>query len=124
MKNDVYYLLDILRERLDYPSLTMRVIDHAHRLLAHNVLIEDKGSGTELIQDLRFGKTGIKPIDITPDVDKVTRVSNQSAQIEAGRVIRPETASWVEDFKAELLTFPNGRFDDQVDSLSQFLSWA
>jgi len=27
-------------------------------------------------------------------------------------------------FQAEIMAFPNGRFDDQVDSLSQFLGWA
>jgi hypothetical protein len=46
------------------------------------------------------------------------------ARIEAGQVFLPEDAPWLEDFKAEVLAFPYGRFDDQVDSLSQFLSWA
>ena len=31
---------------------------------------------------------------------------------------------WLEDFKAEILAFPAGRHDDQVDALSQFLGWA
>ena len=39
-------------------------------------------------------------------------------------MILPEAAPWLDDFKAEILAFPNGRFDDQVDSLSQFLGWA
>jgi len=52
------------------------------------------------------------------------RLSNQSATIESGQVFLPEDAPWLVDFKAEVLAFPYGRFDDQVDSLSQFLSWA
>ena len=96
----------------------------AHHHAAQSVLIEDKGSGTQLIQDLRYEKTGVRPIAIEPDGDKITRMSNQSAHIEAGRVILPEAAPWLDDFKAEILAFPNGRFDDQVDSLSQFLGWA
>jgi phage terminase large subunit-like protein len=44
--------------------------------------------------------------------------------IEAGRVWLPKEAAWLADFQHELLHFPNGKHDDQVDSLSQFLQWA
>ncbi len=54
----------------------------------------------------------------------MTRMSNQSAHIEARQVFLPESAPWLDEFKAEIMAFPNGRFDDQVDSLSQFLGWA
>ncbi len=124
MKGDDYYLLDVLRERLEYPYLKKRVIEMARRKNAHSVLIEDKGSGTQLIQDLRHEKTGARPISIKPEGDKITRMSNQSAKIEARQVFLPEDAPWLDDFKAEVLAFPYGKFDDQVDSLSQFLSWA
>jgi len=124
MKGDDYYLLDVLRERLDYPHLKMRVIEMAHRYAAHSVLIEDKGSGIQLIQDLRYEKTGVRPIPRKPEADKITRMSNQSPHIEAGQVFLPESAPWLDEFKAEIMAFPNGRFDDQVDSLSQFLGWA
>jgi hypothetical protein len=39
------------------------------------------------------------------------------------RYVRPQHAEWLEDFRTELLQFPRGRYDDQVDSLSQFLNW-
>jgi predicted phage terminase large subunit-like protein len=96
----------------------------AHRHAAHSVLIEDKESGTQLIQDLRYEKTGVRPIAIMPEGDKVTRLSSQSAHIEAGQVFLPESASWLDEFKAEVMAFPNGRHNDQVDSLSQFRGWA
>ncbi len=44
--------------------------------------------------------------------------------IEAGQLIFPESAPWLDEFKAEIMAFPNGRFDHQVDSFSQFLGWA
>jgi phage terminase large subunit-like protein len=47
----------------------------------------------------------------------------QSAKIEAGHVHLPNSAPWLGDFLMELLSFPNGRHDDQVDSVSQFLRW-
>jgi hypothetical protein len=36
----------------------------------------------------------------------------------------PTRAPWLEDFQVEILAFPAGRHDDQVDALSQFLGWA
>ena len=51
------------------------------------------------------------------------RMSAQSAKIEAGYVLLPERAPWLQDFQTEILQFPAGKHDDQVDSLSQFLNW-
>ena len=45
------------------------------------------------------------------------------AKIEAGHVHLPNSAPWLGEFLTELLSFPNGRHDDQVDSVSQFLRW-
>lgn len=46
-----------------------------------------------------------------------------SARIDAGEVLPPENAPWLGEFLHAVLAFPNGRHDDQVDSLSQFLNW-
>jgi predicted phage terminase large subunit-like protein len=56
-------------------------------------------------------------------MDKVTRMSVRSPAIEAGQFHLPASAPWLADFEAELLSFPNGRFDDQVDTVSQLLNW-
>jgi hypothetical protein len=58
-----------------------------------------------------------------PAVHAVTRASAASAKIEAGHVLIPKTAPWLEDLKTEVLAFPHGRYDDQVDSMTQFLNW-
>ncbi len=63
------------------------------------------------------------PIAFQPEGDKVTRLYAQSAKIEAGHVLLPRRAAWLEDLRLELLQFPRGRHDDQVDSISQFLCW-
>ena len=118
-----YYLLDVFRQRLEFPDLRRRIVAHAELHAAKAVLIEDAGSGTALIQDMRHeGK--IRPIAIRPDGDKLVRLEGQSAVIEAGHVLLPEKASWIGDFLVEMLSFPFGRYDDQVDSVSQFLNWA
>ena len=119
-----YGVVDVLREKLKYPDLKRRVINHALRHSANSIIIEDKGSGMSLLQELQRGSTEIPyPIAFTPETDKVTRMHAQSAKIEAGHVHLPQRAEWLEDFRVELLQFPKGRHDDQVDSLSQFLNW-
>ncbi len=117
-----YYLIDVVRRRLEYPDLKRLVVEEAHRHGADVVLIEDKGSGIHLIQDLQRDGV-VMPIAIQPEGDKVTRMSAQTAKIEDGHVLLPERAPWLQDFQTEILQFPRGRHDDQVDSLSQFLAW-
>ncbi len=125
VRGNQYFLIHILREKLNYPDLKKMIIAHARKHLVDSVIIENKGSGISLIDDLRQGGASgdSMPISFDPESDKITRMSAQSAQIEAGRVFLPRSAPWLGDFQAELLQFPHGRHDDQVDSVSQFLAW-
>jgi predicted phage terminase large subunit-like protein len=86
------------------------------------LLIENKGSGMSLVQDL--GNDGIHAVAVDPEGDKVMRMNAETARIEAGAVSLPRRAPWLEELKRELLAFPNGRYDDQVDALSQALKRA
>jgi predicted phage terminase large subunit-like protein len=122
-RNNEYYLLDVLRTRLEYPDLRRKILSHAKANGTRTVLIEDASSGASLIQDLQR-KGPFRPIAIKPEGDKIVRLEGQSAVIEAGHVLLPESAPWLGDFLGEILAFPHGRFDDQVDSFSQFLTWA
>ena len=123
-KNDAY-LLHVYRGRLEYPELRRKVIALATEHNATTVLIENAGPGMNLLQDLRAampqGMT--RPIGVKPEGSKVDRMAAQSAKIEAGHVHLPNSAPWLGEFLTELLSFPNGRHDDQVDSVSQFLRW-
>ena len=125
VKGKHFYLIDVVREKLAYPDLRRLAISHALEYQADTILIEDKGSGTALIQDLRCDETPSVPYPtpIVPEQDKITRMSSTSPKIEAGQVYIPESAPWLGDFHAELMAFPHGAHDDQVDSLSQFLNW-
>jgi len=58
-----------------------------------------------------------------PDGDKIMRLHAQTATIENGFVHLPREAHWLADYLHELTVFPNGRYDDQVDSTSQALAW-
>jgi len=115
-------LLHVIVKRLQYPDLKASVISTADAWAPQAILIEDKASGQQLLQDLRRD-TKLPIIAIMPKQDKITRASGVSAMIEAGRVRLPKNASWLADFESEMLTFPNAAHDDQVDSMSQFLDW-
>jgi predicted phage terminase large subunit-like protein len=116
------YLLWVLRDRLDYPSLKRAVREQAQRFGPTIILIEDKASGTQLIQDLTYeGLHAIK--SYKPTMDKVMRLHTVCASFENGFVHLPQTAVWLDCYVHELITFPRGKFDDQVDSTSQALDW-
>lgn len=102
-----------------------KAIELATGFRASSILIEDKASGQQLIQELRADKSLRLPLPIArmPEQDKFSRLQGVSAMIEGGHVLIPIEAPWLAEFKSEILAFPNGRFDDQVDALSQLLSW-
>ena len=89
---------------------------------ANEVLIEDKASGTQLIQELiADGCHGVTRYQ--PTTDKIMRLHAQTAAIENGFVHLPETAPWLAEYLHEMTVFPKGKHDDQVDSTAQFLDW-
>ena len=89
-------------------------------------MIEDKVTGTALIQQITEERLiGVpNPIACTPDADKISRFVAESPAIEAGHVLLPTTADWLDPLRSEMAQFPNARYDDQVDSISQYLKWA
>jgi predicted phage terminase large subunit-like protein len=117
-----YYLLDCFHKQLEYPEGKRTVINLALKWSPSALLIEDKSSGTSLIQDLKK-ETKLPVLAIEPEADKVTRMSVESPTIESGRVWLPESAPWLFDFESEISGFPNASHDDIVDSTSQALRW-
>jgi predicted phage terminase large subunit-like protein len=119
-----FYLLDVLRKRLNYPDLKRAVIDQWKQHNPIRVLIEDKSSGIPLIQELRaegiFGVEAYKP---APGSDKYLRLDAQSIKFESGKVFLPSEAPWLDEYERELTGFPGGKYDDQVDSTTQALEF-
>jgi predicted phage terminase large subunit-like protein len=116
-----YYLIDVLRGRFDFPTLRRKVAEQAKLHKASQVLIEDAGFGTALIQDLKTADFSV--IAIIPEYDKKIRMAIQAGKFENGQVLLPKEAPWLADLEEELFAFPNGRHDDQVDSISQALAY-
>jgi predicted phage terminase large subunit-like protein len=118
-----FYLLHVFRKRLDYPDLRRAVKQQALLYQAKNIVIEDKASGTQLLQDLQddgvHGATGYET-----QMDKIMRMHSVSSTIENGFVHIPAQADWIPEYLHEIAAFPRGKYDDQVDSTSQALDWS
>lgn len=115
-----WYLLDVLRERLDFPDLKRAIIRLRKQYRADRVLIEKAGSGYALFPELK-ATAGFNPIMIQPVLCKEERFNACLGEVEAGHLLLPQEAPWLDAFRSELRAFPQGKHDDQVDSFSQFV---
>jgi predicted phage terminase large subunit-like protein len=98
------FLLDLLRKRLEYPALKRAVREQQSLCNASVVLIEDKASGTQLIQELIAD--GFHPVTgYKPECDKIMRLHAQTAMIENGFVHIPEAAPWLAEYLHEMTVF-------------------
>ncbi len=87
-------------------------------------MIEDKASGTALIQELKYeGVYGIECYQPQPGSDKFMRFAAQAIKFESGRVYLPSQAHWLNEYVREITGFPGSKHDDQVDSTSQALDY-
>jgi len=117
-----YYLLDVTRGRYEYPQLRSIAVDLAERHKPDAVLVEDTSVGIALAQELKtLVKRPIKPISV--EHDKVGRLYVNQHKFEAGLVLFPEGAAFLPELEMELLSFPQAKHDDMVDSISQALSY-
>lgn len=115
-----YYLVDVLRGRFDFPALKSLAISHAGTHKPDIILVEDTGIGSALVQELQDAR--LSAVGVKVAHNKQTRMSIQSAKFASGKVFFPREAAWLEDLETEIFSFPNGRHDDQVDSISQALA--
>jgi len=116
-------LLDVKRGRWDFPELKRIAKDEYKQWNPDNVLIEAKATGVTLQQELR--RAGIPVTMYNPGgrragTDKVSRANSVAPILESGMVWAPETL-WAEELIEECASFPNGDYDDMVDSTTQAL---
>ena len=114
--NGELLVLEIFRERLegpDQPALIRRKYEEYKPMF---VGVESANMGLTLYQQVR--RSGLPVVELKPDVDKYTRAIPAAARYESGSVYHLEGAHWLNDLEAELLAFPNGAHDDQVDVIS------
>lgn len=125
------YLLHRVRERMDFVR-TLKAVESLREVALRNwghlvspgyiptVLYEDKANGPAVKSALRSRVPGLVPFD-PGDRSKVARAYAVSPLVEAGNFHVPADAPWVEEYLQEILTFPSGAHDDQVDMTTQAL---
>jgi predicted phage terminase large subunit-like protein len=113
-------LLDSKKGRWDFPELKRIAFEEYKFWEPDTVIVEAKASGTPLTQEMR--QVGIPVVNFTPSRgnDKVTRLHSVSPLFEAGMVYAPDK-TWADELIEEMAAFPNGEFDDLVDSATQAL---
>jgi predicted phage terminase large subunit-like protein len=116
-----HHLINVWREKVDFPRLRRKVLDMIDSYRSKAILIEDAGSGSALIQELQ--RMSVPAIARKARDPKAVRLSSASHYVEAGLMWLPKDAPWLAKLVAELLGFPAARYDDQVDSLSQYFNW-
>lgn len=109
-------LIDCLREHLDNPEQQKQIQLLYQRYHPAYICVENVAYQLAIIQQLL--RLGLPTKEYKPVKDKVSRASTAAVLYEAGRVYHPRTASWLGDWEDELLIFPMGAHDDQVDTVS------
>ena len=113
-------LLDSKKGRWDFPELKAVALEQYEFWDPDTVIVEAKASGTPLTHELR--QTGIPVVNYTPSkgADKVARVHAVSPLFEAQMVWAPDE-TFADELIEEVAAFPNGMYDDLVDSMTQAL---
>ena len=116
-----YGVVDVFRERLEYPDLLREMQTQADRWGPSMVYIEDAASGQSVIQSLKR-ETRLPVKGIRPVTDKVLRANAVTGLVEAGKVVLPRGAAWLPVFLDEIGGFPTAVHDDQVDAFASCLA--
>lgn len=116
------YLLDLVRVRLEAPELRRLILQYTKAWDPHVTLVEDTELGRTLVQEIRR-TTDLRPRLIRPRGEKTARLEAHAPAFEAGRVHVARSFEWFEGYRRELLAFPYGAHDDQVDATSQALNY-
>ena len=116
-----FYVVDCVRDRMDFTDTLPAIMNAFNRFKPQATIIEDKANGPAVISLLRSRIPGL--IAVNPQGGKFSRASAISPMVEAGNIFLPERSSFTSSLIEECASFPNATHDDQVDALSQGLSW-
>lgn len=109
-------LLDVIRTRVEGPDQRGLIRQAFDTWRPSYVGVERVAYQLVLVQELR--RQGLPVRELVPDKDKVARALVIAARYEGGTVYHRAGAAWLGDWEAELVAFPKGEKDDQVDTAS------
>ena len=118
---DGHYVTDVIRQRMDYEDLKELAFQLHLKDTSMRFVVEDASNGTPLLRTL--DRERIPWCVAKTPVGKEDRLKKILGEFEAARVHILDR-DFTQDFIAELVTFPEGKNDDQVDSLVHAITWA
>jgi predicted phage terminase large subunit-like protein len=117
---DHWYLTYCYRVQFDAAKVRLLVQDLDHKYQPDLIMIDSTGVGNGLVAELR--NKGFKHIySSSAKLSKIQRANDVVAMIEGGRVSILASSPGLAEFRKEIISFPNGKFDDFVDSMTQLL---
>ena len=122
------YLIDMVRGKWEAPELLViaKAFWDKHKAeprimgTLRQFKVEDKASGTGLIQQLKQKKVPV--VGIPRSIDKASRAMDAAPHVQAGNVVLPEESEWLSDILNEATSFPNASHDDTLDPLMDAVS--
>ena len=117
-----YYLLGLWRGKCEFPDLKRQFAVLAEEWRPDVIVVEDSSAGIGLIQELKSA-TRYSVLPVNPSKSKELRALSVTPMFEAGKVLLPQGAFWLDDLMEELCSFPSGVHDDMVDSTTQALNY-
>ncbi len=117
-----WYLLDVFRARTNYTEVRDAVLRLRKQWRADRALIESSAMGIHLLDELKRTAAGVyMPVNVV--TSKLDRFIPQTDWIKSGKLVIPMDKPWFDEFRRELLAFPDALKDDQVDALTQFAEY-
>lgn len=121
-----HYLIHAARCKKEFTDMVSWIEELAAAFDVDSILVEDRGAGTQYIQ-VRTKHPGPVPVIAisTKQQSKEFRFDGVTPMFASGQALFPMDGNeWIADVESELFGFPNGRNDDYVDSVSQYLARA
>jgi predicted phage terminase large subunit-like protein len=114
-------LLNKVKGKYEFPELKKMAHEQYDEWQPDSVVVEAKASGQPLIDEMR--RSGIFVQDFSPGKgqDKIARLNAVADMFASGQVWFPETA-WASQTVEEILAFPAGEHDDEVDTMTLALA--
>jgi predicted phage terminase large subunit-like protein len=113
-------LLNSFKERMEFPELKQKAMEHYKEWEPDALIVEAKASGAPLVFELRAMGIPVQEYVPSRGSDKIARLNAVADIFASGRVWVPNT-HWAEELVEEVASFPSGDHDDLVDSMTQAL---
>ena len=109
-------LLDVQRVRVEHAEHAPMIRRTWDKWKPAWIGVEKQMATLSLFDEVQ--RQGVVVRWLKPDKNKIARAETAVALVDAGRVFLPESAQWLDEFLAEVVSFPVAAHDDQVDVLS------